>query len=124
MRAVRISLVLFSLMIAVIVGSMIMNRYVSGTMRTMVEGLPPTPDEQSLSSIEELTAFWGKWQRWMRPTMNQPLWRSVNDLVGDIRAYGALLEQGTPEYVGARERLLSAIEEMSRPERAALENLF
>jgi hypothetical protein len=124
MRAVRISLVLFSLMIAVIVGNMIMNRYVSGTMRTMVEGLPPILDEQSLSSMEELKAFWGRWRSWMRPTMNQTIWRSVNDLVGDLGAYGELLEEGTPEYVGARARLLSAIEEMSRPERAALENLF
>jgi hypothetical protein len=111
-------------MAAVIVGSMIMNHYVSETMRSAIEALPPSPDEQALLSIEELTAFWRRWRRWMRPTMNQTVWRSVNDLVGDLGVYAPLLDEGIPEYVGARERLLSAIEEMSRPERAALENLF
>ena len=124
MRAVRISLVLFLLMAVVIVGSMVMNRYVSGTMRRTVEALPAVPDEAALHSVGELTVFWGRWRRWMRPTMNQTVWRSVNDLVGELGVYTPLLDGGIPEYAGARERLLSAIEEMSRPERAALENLF
>ena len=124
MRAVRISLVLFLLMAVVIVGSMVMNRYVSGTMRRTVEALPAVPDEAALHSVGELTVFWGRWRRWMHPTMNQTVWRSVNDLMGDMGVYAPLLEEATPEYAGTRERLLSAIEEMSRPERAALENLF
>ncbi len=124
MRAVRISLVLFVLMLVMIMGSMIMNRYVSGTMQALVEALPAFPDEQALSSIHELTAFWRRWRGWMRPTMNQTVWRTVNDLVGDLDVYTPLLDAGVPEYVGARERLLAAIEEMSRPERATLENLI
>ena len=124
MRAVRISLVLFSLMIALVVGSMVMNHYVSGTMRQTVEELPAIPDEQAILSVRELTAFWGRWRGWMRPTMNQTVFRTVNDLVGELGVYTPLLDGGVPEYAGARERLLLAIEEMSRPERAALGNLF
>ncbi|MBE6661558.1 MAG: hypothetical protein E7605_09185 [Ruminococcaceae bacterium] len=124
MRAVRISLVLFLLMIALVVGSMVMNRYVSETMRQAVEELPAIPDEQAVLSVRTLTDFWGRWRGWMRPTMNQTVFRTVNDLVGDLGVYTPLLDGGIPEYAGARARLLSAIEEMSRPERAALDSLF
>jgi len=124
MRAVRISLVLFLLMIALVVGSMVMNRYVSETMRQAVEELPAIPDEQAVLSVHTLTDFWGRWRGWMRPTMNQTVFRTVNDLVGDLGVYTPLLDGGIPEYAGARARLLSAIEEMSRPERAALDSLF
>ena len=124
MRAVRISLVLFSLMIALVVGSMVMNHYVSQTMQKTVDALPAAPDEQAILSVRELTAFWGRWRDRMRPTMNQTVFRTVNDLVGELGVYTPLLDGGIPEYAGARERLLLAIEEMSRPERAALGNLF
>ena len=124
MRAVCISLVLFLLMIALVVGSMVMNRYVSETMRQAVEELPAIPDEQAVLSVRTLTDFWGRWRGWMRPTMNQTVFRTVNDLVGDLGVYTPLLDGGIPEYAGARARLLSAIEEMSRPERAALDSLF
>lgn len=124
MRAVRISLVLFLLMIALVVGSMVMNRYVSETMRQAVEELPAIPDEQAVLSVRTLTDFWGRWRGWIRPTMNQTVFRTVNDLVGDLGVYTPLLDGGIPEYAGARARLLSAIEEMSRPERAALDSLF
>lgn len=124
MRAVRISLMLFLLMIALVVGSMVMNRYVSETMRQAVEELPAIPDEQAVLSVRTLTDFWGRWRGWMRPTMNQTVFRTVNDLVGDLGVYTPLLDGGIPEYAGARARLLSAIEEMSRPERAALDSLF
>ena len=56
--------------------------------------------------------------------MNQTVFRTVNDLVGDLGVYTPLFDGGIPEYAGARARLLSAIEEMSRPERAALDSLF
>ena len=124
MRAVRISLVLFLLMIALVVGSMVMNRYVSETMRQAVEELPAIPDEQAILSVRTLTDFWRRWRGWIRPTMNQTVFRTVNDLVGDLGVYTPLLDGGIPEYAGARARLLSAIEEMSRPERAALDSLF
>ena len=122
MRTVCISLVLFLLMIALVVGSMVMNRYVSETMRQAVEELPAIPDAQAVLSVRTLTDFWGRWRGWMRPTMNQTVFRTVNDLVGDLGVYTPLLDGGIPEYAGARARLLSAIEEMSRPERAACQH--
>jgi len=120
-RAFWISAALFLIMAALIAGSMVMNRHVSESMRAMTEDLSdmPTP-----SGTDELTAFWHRWRRLMRPTMNQTTWRCVNDLVQSLAAYNALGEEGAPEYVGARRQLMCAIEEMSRPERAALENLL
>jgi hypothetical protein len=114
-------MVLFLLMAVMIAGSMVMNRHVSGTMRAMAEGLPDEPAE---AEVEALEAFWLKWRAYMRPTMNQVVWRDVNDLVGSLAAYAELGEEGRPEYVGARRQLLFAIEEMSRSERAALNNLL
>lgn len=121
MRAFRISLVLFALMAALIVGSMVMNRYVSGRMRDMTEALPESPDEEAAAALED---FWEQWRAWMRPTMNQVVWREVDGQVAVLAAYARLGDEGKPEYVGAGRQLLCAIEEMSRPERAALQNLF
>jgi hypothetical protein len=121
MRAFWISLILFALMAMLIAGSMVMNRHVSSHMREMVEALPESPNP---GVTDDLEAFWLKWRAYMRPTMNQTIWRSVNDLVGSLAAYAGLGEEGKPEYVGAKRQLLAAIEEMSRPERAALANLL
>lgn len=116
MRAFWISLVLFLLMLLLVAGSMVMNRHVSFRMRSMVEALPDVPSE---GETDELEAFWHTWRSLMRLTMNQTVWRSVNDLTASLAAYATLGKEGVPEYVGARRQLLCAIEEMSRPEWAA-----
>ena len=121
MRAFWIATVLFLLMALVIVGSMGMNRYVCGTMRRMTEALA---DDPVAGAGDGLEAFWLRWRAWMRPTMNQTVWRGVNDLVASLAAYADLGESAAPEYAGVRCQLLLAIEEMSRPERAALQNLL
>lgn len=124
MRAVRISLVLFVLMGVVIVGSMIMNHRVTSHMYRVVDALPPVPDAQVGEALAELEAFWQRWREWMRPTVNPNTWRSVNNLVETLAVYGQLGSKTEAEYVGTRIQLLLAIKEMSRPEWAALENLF
>ena len=75
MRAFWIATVLFLLMVLVIAGSMGMNRYVSGTMRRMTEALADVPVAGAGDGLE---AFWLRWRAWMRPTMNQTVWRTVN----------------------------------------------
>lgn len=121
MRAFRISLVLFLIMACMIVCSMVMNRHVSGSLRSMVAALPEHPQAGRTGA---LAAFWHRWRAWIRPTMNQTTWRAVNDTVGDLAAYGELGEEAVAEYVGTKSRLLGAIEEMSRPERLGLQCLF
>lgn len=121
MKAFWISVALFLVMLAMVVGSMVMNRHVSGSMRALMEALPESPAPGATDALE---SFWGAWRAWMRPTMSQTTWRSVNDLVVSLGAYAMLGEQGTPEYAGARRQLACAIEEMSRPERAALQSLL
>lgn len=119
MRAVRVSVVLFLLMAAVVAGGVIMNRHVCGSMTRMLRKLPEQAGAASVSGTEEMSAFWETWRQWMRPTMNPNIWRTVNDLVGDVRLYGGMGESAATEYAAARQRLFFAIEEMSRPERVA-----
>ena len=121
MRTFWIAAVLFLLMAAMIAGSMAMNRHVCGVMRAMAQALPEAP---AVGSGDALEVFWLRWRAWMRPTMNQTVWRTVNDLVVSLASYADLGEQAFPEYTGARHQLLLTIEEMSRPERAALQNLL
>ena len=75
MRAFWIAAVLFLLMAAMIAGSMAMNRHVCGAMRAMAQALPEAP---VVGSGDALEAFWLRWRAWMRPTMNQTVWRTVN----------------------------------------------
>ncbi len=119
MRAVRISLVLLVLMAAVMTLSVCMNRHVCGTIKGMLQALPEQAAEVKATDAAALEEFWRAWRGWMRPVMNTNLWRSVNDLLGDVVLYGRMGDQAAVEYAAARHRLFTAIDEMSRPERAA-----
>ena len=120
MRAFYISAVLFVLMLCVIGGSMAMNRHVCGRMQAELEQMPDKPGDEAAERLFEMQSFWLRWRGLMRLTVNQTVWRAVNDPMMMLTQYAALGEDATPDYVGARVQLLCAIQEMSRPERAAL----
>ena len=124
MRSIRISVGLFLLMAAVVCAGVIMNYHVCTAMTHMLNRLPEQAAAIHSYQVEELESFWQTWQKWMRPTMNPNIWRSVNDLVGDVCLYGRVGESAAVEYAAARQRLLAAIKEMSRPERVAHGSLF
>lgn len=115
MRAVRISLVLLLAMAAVMVACVTMNGHVCGRMKDLVNALPAQTERVREEQMAELSAFWSKWSERIRPTVNASLWRTVNDLTGDVVLYGRIGERAAVEYAAARQRLLDAIDEMSRP---------
>lgn len=119
MRAFYISVVLFLLMVAVIGGSMAMNRYVCGHMQAELEAMPDVPTQEAVERLSALQDFWMRWRGWMHLCVNRGAWRAVNEPMTVLVQYAALGEAATNEYVGARTQLLCAIQEMSRPERVA-----
>ena len=124
MRAFYISIVLFTLMLLVIVGSMVMNRYVCGHLQSELEAAPDVPTPDALARLTALQDFWSRWRGLLRLTVNQSVWRAVNDPMMALMQYATLGEEATADYAGARAQLLCAIQEMSRPERAALETIL
>lgn len=115
MRAVRISLVLLLAMAAVMGACVMMNGHVCGRMKKLVNELPTRAEEVQAEEMGKLSAFWSEWSGRMRPTVNASLWRTVNDLTGDVVLYGGMGERAAVEYAATRQRLLYAIDEMSRP---------
>ena len=93
MRAVRISLVLLLAMAAVMVACVAMNGHVCGRMKDLVNALPAQTERVREEQMAELSAFWSKWSERIRPTVNASLWRTVNDLTGDV-VYTAVLVSG------------------------------
>ena len=79
MRAFYLSIVLFLLMLGVIASSMVMNRHVCGRMQEALEGVGEEPTAEALARLEELQAFWHGWRDLVRLTVNQTVWRAVND---------------------------------------------
>ena len=124
MRAFYLSIVLFLLMLGVIVSSMVMNRHVCGRMQEALEGVGEEPTAEALARLEELQAFWHRWRDLVRLTVNQTVWRAVNDSTMALVAYGELGDEALPEFVGAKTQLWCAVQEMSRPERATLKTIL
>ena len=117
MRAVRISIVLFTAVAVLVVLGSVMNHRVCRQLRQRLDALPAQVDEVSESQFESFESVWYRWRGWLRFTLNAALWRTANDLVGDVCAYGRAGAQD--EFDVARGRLSLAIQEMSRPGWAA-----
>lgn len=124
MREFYVAVVLFLLMLGVIAGSMAMNRHVCGRMQEALEGVGEEPTAEALARLEELQAFWHGWRDLVRLTVNQTVWRAVNDATTALVAYAELGDEALPEFVGAKAQLLCAVQEMSRPERATLKTIL
>ncbi len=117
MRAVRTSIVLFLAVAVLVVLGSVMNHRVCRQLRQRLEDLPPQVDEVTASEFESFELVWHRWRGWLRFTLNAAFWRTANDLVGDVCAYGRAGSQA--EYDAAKGRLTLAIQEMSRPGWAA-----
>ena len=124
MRALYVSVVLFLLMLGVIASSMVMNRHVCKEMQQALEALGDKPTEEAVARLAELQAFWLRWRDLVRLTVNQTIWRAVNDSTMALVAYGELGDEALPEFVGAKTQLWCAVQEMSRPERATLKTIL
>ena len=117
MRAFRISVVLFVLMVALIAVSTIYGRRVCGKLQTSLDALPPEPSEQAAMQAEELRTYWQRQTPYLRPIVNRTVVRTMSDLIIDLTVYAADTESAT-DYDATRDKVGGAIDEMRRSEKA------
>ncbi len=117
MRALRISLVLFALMLVMIGVSTYYGRRVCDGLESRVDALPDEPGEQVATQAEELQDHWKKQTPWLRPILNRAVVRAMGDLISDLCIYAAEADNAA-DYRATREKVLGAIDEMRRSEKA------
>ena len=108
MRALRISLVLFAVLIALIAVGTWYGRCVCEDMQEAIDALPDKPDDRAAAQAAELRDEWRERTPWLRPILNRTVVRTISDLVDDA----------LPEYCSTKQKLLGAIDEMRRAEKA------
>ncbi|MBO5898454.1 MAG: hypothetical protein J6R04_05535 [Clostridia bacterium] len=118
MRAFRASLVIFALMLALIVVGTVYGRWVCREMAALVEALPDTPSVETVGQAEALSRYWQAQTPYLRPLVNRTVVRTVSDLVSELSVCADPALDAATEYRTARRKLLSAIDEMRRTEKA------
>ena len=118
MRAFRISLVLFALTIALIVIGTWYGRDVCDKLEQMTLSMPDEPSDEAITGAVALQKYWQGQLVWLRPMVNRTVVRTMSDLVGDLAIYAAPTLDAAPEYRSTKQKLLGAIDEMRRAERA------
>ena len=118
MKALWISLVIFGLMIVLIVVGTWYGRRVCDDMQAAVDALSDEPGEDN---ADKATALRDEWQRrtpYLRPIVNRTVVRTMSDLVSDLAIYADPAVDALPEYRSTKQKLLGAIDEMRRAEKA------
>lgn len=123
MRAFRISLVIFLLLIVMMLGSMVVINRICDRMVSMIESLPPEPSSQSSQTARQLYAYWQQWRGWVHPAVNHLELNAVTDHLEALCEYADSSGEGV-EYRKERRLLLTAIEEVRRLERISFSNLI
>ncbi len=118
MRALWISLVIFGLMIVLIAVGTWYGRYVCEDMQQAIDALPDTPDDRAAAQAAELRDEWRERTPWLRPILNRTVVRTMSDLVSDFAIYADPAIDALPEYRSTKQKLLGAIDEMRRAEKA------
>ena len=118
MRALRISLVLFAVLIALIAVGTWYGRYVCEDMQQAIDALPDTPDDRAVVQAAALRDEWQERTPWLRPILNRTVVRTMSDLVSDLAIYADPAVDALPEYRSTKQKLLGAIDEMRRAEKA------
>lgn len=117
MRAFRISLVLFAVLVALIIVGTWYGRHVCDELQSMTDALPDAPEDEGGGQVMALMAYWQRQTPYLRPIVNRTVVRTMSDLISDLAIYAAE-EDSTADYRATRERLLGAIDEMRRSEKA------
>ena len=118
MRALWISFVIFGLMIALIVVGTWYGRRVCDDMQAAVNALSDEPSDATASAADALRDEWQRRTPYLRPIVNRTLLRTLDDLANDIAIYANPALDALPEYCSAKRKLLGAIDEMRRAEKA------
>lgn len=118
MRAVWISVVLLLLMSLLIVASTVYGRHVCATLEDMIALMTDEPSEQNARMAERILVYWQAQAPRLRPLVNRTVVRTMSDLVGDLVISASPDADALCEYRAAKHKLLGAIDEMRRAERA------
>lgn len=118
MRALRISLVLFAVLIALIAVGTWYGRCVCEDMQEAIDALPDKPDDRAAAQAAELRDEWRERTPWLRPILNRTVVRTISDLVDDVAIFADPALDALPEYCSTKQKLLGAIDEMRRAEKA------
>ena len=86
-------------------------------MERMIEAMTDEPSEQNAALAEHLRNDWIQRTPYLRPIVNRTVVRTMSDLVSDLCIYAAD-EGSTADYRATREKVVGAIDEMRRAERA------
>lgn len=117
MRAFRISLVLFALMIVLIGVSTVYGRRVCDKMQDMLDSISDEPGEQVAEQAEKLRDYWQKQTPYLRPIVNRTVVRTMSDLISDLAVYAGEAENAA-DFFATRQKVAGAIDEMRRSEKA------
>lgn len=118
MRALWISLVIFGLMIVLIAVGTWYGRYVCEDMQQAIDALPDAPDDRATVQAAALRDEWQERLPWLRPILNRTVVRTISDLVDDVAIFADPALDALPEYRSTKQKLLGAIDEMRRAEKA------
>lgn len=118
MRALWISLVIFGLMIVLIAVGTWYGRRVCDDMQAAVDALSDEPSDDTASEADALRDEWQRRTPYLRPIVNRTVVRTMSDLVSDLAIYADPAVDALPEYRSTKQKLLGAIDEMRRAEKA------
>lgn len=118
MRALCISLVLFALLIGLIAVGTWYGRHVCDDMQAAVDALSDEPSEDNAGKAAALRDGWNERVPYLRPIVNRTVVRTVSDLVSDLAIHADPTLDALPEYRSTKQKLLGAIDEMRRAEKA------
>ncbi len=111
MRAMRISLCLFLLVMLVVVTGAIGVARVKGEMTKELEALP----EAAGAAAEQLSLSVERWQSarwWLRLCLHRSQFRAVEERLLELFLCAAMGDEAQTEYTLARQALTLAVEEM------------
>ena len=118
MRAFRISVVLFLLLLVLIGVSTAYGRRVCNELDASVKALSASPDEQTAASVAALKDYWQNQIPYLRPLVNRTVVRTMTDLLSDFTVYADPAMDSESDYRATREKVRVAIDEMRRSEKA------
>ena len=119
MRAFRASLLLIALVMGLTAFSTVYSRRVCHELIGAVEALPTEPGEQVPSLALDVCQRFEKSKRLLLPTVYRGLLLEVEAQLTDVVAFADASPQNAGQYRAARGRLLSALEELARAQRAS-----
>lgn len=119
MKAFIISALLFSLLIALIIGNAIYVHRVSEQIRNKLDVLDQSNAEETLSYLEE---YWQRHQPYIGLSVSYRELDHLSELLLSLRASSET--QNEQDFELYRKIAIDAADELSRLERFSIENLF